>query len=95
MNEKMTIFSQLQNALAPYVGGADASGLILGTTTIVILFTGFLIMFGKDFFRGSTGFIFLLIGVSIVSAPGIGWFPLWVPFLIVLSLAFLYWQKYL
>jgi hypothetical protein len=90
-----TIFNLLENALAPYVGGADAAGAILGLSVILILFIGFLLMFGKEFFRTNGGFIVMIIAVSFVSAPGVDWFPLWVPFLLVFTLAFLHWQKYL
>lgn len=90
-----TVFDLLRNALAPYVGGSDAAGLILGFTTIMIVFIGFLIMFGRDFFKTNAGIILMLVIVGFVSAPGVGWFPLWIPFLIVLTMAFLYWQKYL
>jgi len=90
-----TVFQLLENALAPFVGGADAAGAILGLSVVIILFVGFLLMFGKEFFRTNAGFIIMIVVVSFVSAPGVDWFPLWVPFLLVLSLAFLYWQKYL
>lgn len=91
----MTIFNDLENALAPYVGGADAAGAILGISVIIIALFGFVIAFGKDILRGNTGLILMMIFVAFVSAPGVDWFPLWVPFMIVLSLAFLYWIKWL
>ncbi len=90
-----TLFNLLENALAPYVGGADSAGAILGLATVIIFLAGFTIMFGKEFIRSTSGFILVVVIVAFVSAPGVDWFPLWVPFLLVLSLAFLYWQKYL
>lgn len=91
-----TVFDMLKLALAPFVGGPDAAGMILGLSVIVIWFTGFLLMFGRDLFnKPTTGLVMLLIPVAFVSAPGVNWFPIWVPFLIVLALAFMYWQKYL
>jgi len=91
----MTIFNDLENAIAPYVGGNDAAGAILGITVIIISLFGFLIAFGRDVFRGNTGIVVMLIFVSFVSAPGVDWFPLYVPFMIILTLAFLYWIKWL
>ena len=90
-----TIFDLVTNALAPYVGGVGAAGFILGSTTIILLFTGFAIMFGKDIFNKQTGLTLFLFGVALVSNPVVNWYPLWVPFLIILGLAFAYWQKYL
>jgi len=89
----MTIFNDLENALSPYVGGNDSAGAILGISTIVIFFVGFLIGFGKDFFKGNTGFVIMMVVIGFASAPGIDWFPLWVPFLIVVALALMYWTK--
>jgi len=89
----LTIFNDLENALAPYVGGGDAAGAILGITVIFIIMFGFLIAFGRDFFGRQSGLVLLLIIVGFVSAPGVDWFPIWVPFLIVLVLAFQYWMK--
>lgn len=89
----MTIFNDVENALAPYVGSADAAGAILAVGTIFAAFFGVLIAFGKDVFKGQTGMIILLIVVSFVSAPGVDWFPLWVPFVIIVALAFLYWLR--
>ena len=91
----MTIFNDLENAIAPYVGGNDPAGAILGITTIIVALFGFLIAFGKDVFRGNTGIIIMLIFVAFVSAPGVDWFPLYVPFMIIFSLAFMYWMKWL
>jgi len=91
----MTIFNDLENALAPYVGGADSAGAILGIATIFIVFFGFLIAFGRDVFRGNFGLILMIIVVSFVSAPGIDWLPLFVPFVLVVILGFLYWSKWL
>jgi uncharacterized membrane protein len=89
----MTVFSDLENALAPYVGGADASGAILGLTVIIIAFVGFRFLFGQDFLRSQTGLIIMLVIIGFVSAPGVDWFPLWVPFLVVLIIAIQYWHR--
>lgn len=91
----MTIFNDLTNALAPYVGGATAAGAIIGASFIFLMFAAFVFMFGRDVLNKQTGTILMLVVVSFASAPGVDWFPLWVPFLIVLTLAFMYWQKYL
>lgn len=91
----MTVFDQLASALAPFVGGVGAAGFILGSITIIILFAGFVIMFGKDILNKQTGSILMLFGVALVSNPVVNWYPLWVPFLMVVGLAFMYWQKYL
>jgi hypothetical protein len=52
-------------------------------------------MFGRDFIKSQTGFVMFLAIVGLLSIPNVtGWIPYWVPLLIVLSLAFMYWQKY-
>jgi hypothetical protein len=89
----MTIFDDLKNALAPYVGGADASGMIIGLAIILVFSFGMLIAFGKEFFKGVQGLVFLIMMVAFVSAPGVSFWPLWVPFLIVVSLLIIYWSK--
>ena len=91
----MTVFNDLEAALAPYVGGNDAAGAILGISTIFIVFFGFLISFGRDVFRSNFGLIIMLIVIGFVAAPGIDWFPIYVPFVIVAILGFLYWAKWL
>lgn len=94
-----TIFDALANALAPFVGGVGAAGFLLGTITIIALLVGFVIMFGKDILNKQSGFVLLIFAIALVSIPsnigGPGWYPIWVPFVLVLSLAFMYWQKYL
>ena len=65
--------------------------MVLGP--IAPIFVGFLIGFGKDFFKGNTGFVIMMVVIGFASAPGIDWFPLWVPFLIVVALALMYWTK--
>lgn len=91
----MTIFDQLKNALAPFVGGSDASGMILGMIVVGCFLAGFVLLFGKDFLKGTTGIILMIVVISFVSAPGVGWFPIWIPFLLIISLGLIYWQKYL
>lgn len=91
-----TIFTALADALGPWVGGTDVAGAILGISTITIFMAGFTIMFGKEFMKTPTGLVLMLIVVCFVSIPTIvAWFPVWIPFLIVVALAFMYWQKYL
>jgi hypothetical protein len=91
-----TIFTELASALAPYVGGFDVAGAILAMITIGCIMAGFTLMFGRDFIKSQTGFVLFLAIVGFLSIPNVtGWIPIWVPFLIVLSLALIYWQKYL
>lgn len=89
----MTIFNDFENALAPLVGGNDAAGAIIGISVIFVTMFGIRIAFGPDSMRGQTGLILFLIMVGFVSAPGVDWFPLYVPLLIVLIMAFMYWMK--
>lgn len=92
----MTIFTDLASYLGQWLGGSDVAGAILGMATITIFLIGFTIMFGKDFMKTQSGFVLMLVVIAFCSIPNVtGWFPIWVPFLIVLSLALLYWQKYL
>lgn len=92
----MTIFTDLAAALGQFVGGPDVAGAILGLATITIFLTGFTIMFGRDFIKSQSGFILMLVIIGFVSIPNVvGWFPIWIPFLIVIVLALSYWQKWL
>jgi hypothetical protein len=92
----MTVFTDLAASLGVYVGGSDVAGAILGLTTITIFLAGFTIMFGRDFIKSQTGFILMLTVIGFVSIPNVvGWFPIWIPFLMVLVLALSYWQKWL
>ena len=92
----MTIFTDLASSLGNYVGGPAVAGAILGLITITIFLIGFTIMFGKDFMKTQSGFVLMLVIIGFVSIPDVvGWFPIWKPFLIVLALALMYWQKYL
>lgn len=94
-----TLFDALANALGQYVGGTAAAGFLLGTATIIILLIGFVLLFGKDVLNKTTGLMLMIFGMALVSVPssagGPGWYPIWVPFAVVLTLAFMYWQKWL
>lgn len=92
----MTVFTDLANALGVYVGGSAVAGAILGLITITIFLIGFTIMFGKDFMKTQSGFVLMLVIIGFMSIPDVvGWFPIFIPFLIVLALALMYWLKYL
>lgn len=92
----MTIFTDLANWLGIYVGGSGVAGAILGLATITIFMIGFTIMFGKDFMKTQSGFVLMLVVIGFVSIPDVvGWFPIFIPLLIILALALMYWQKWL
>src|SRR5688572_15928775 len=75
----MTVFDDLKNALAEHVGDAEVAGFILGFSVTMVFFFGMAIALGKESMKGWP-FAALMFMVSIF-VTGIGWYPLWVPFL--------------
>jgi hypothetical protein len=82
----MNPFSDLQTALGGLVGN-DIAGFILGAVLVVF----FIIVIpwaadpkGKDH-SGNTLFIAVIVGMVISTL--VGWFPVWVAFVIIVGLA--------
>lgn len=79
-------FTDLKNALAPFVGSVDIAGFILGAV-IVVFFIVILpwVIDPKNHDRsGMTLFVSAMVGMVISTL--IGWFPVWVPFVVMFAL---------
>lgn len=83
----------MANALSPYVGSAEAGGAVLGITTVIVAIIGVTIALGKENMKGVLPIAIVVLVTAFVSIPDVGWFPLWVPFVLVVILAFLFWVK--
>ena len=84
-------FSDLSAALAPFVGGSTViAGFILGSVIVVVLIVILPWMIdpkGKDK-SGNNLFISAILGSGI--ATGVGWYPIWFIFFVIVGLLWLY-----
>lgn len=85
----MTIFDDLANALAPYVGGVAVAGMVLAFAFIVTVFICLMLFLSTTSHGSSDMSTTMLISIFIgfIFSAVVGWLPIWVPFLLLIYIA--------
>lgn len=85
----MSIFDDIANALAPFVGGTAIAGAILAFSLTITIFVCVELIMSQTRHSGGNQFdnflISMIIGLSFSTLWG--WLPVWVVFVIVVTVA--------
>lgn len=87
--ENMTDIFGLKAAIAPFVGGTDIAGIILGSalTVAFVVALSWAISGGKSS-RQSNMVMLISAGIAVGIATLLEWFPVWIPIFIVVIAVF-------